>query len=274
MTLNEALQAATRLNLERLDAQWLLLHTLGRPYTDRAWLLAHGDDTLSESMQTQLQTDMLRRASGQPLAYITGHKAFYGLELAIDARVLDPRSDTETLVDWALSLDEPAHAPMRLIDLGTGSGAIALALKSQRPHWQIHALERSADALDLARHNAQRLGLAIQFHESAWFEKIEGRFHAIVSNPPYIAEHDDHLAALQHEPLQALVSGADGLNDIRSLIEQAPKHLEPQGWLLLEHGYNQAPAVRELLQHAGFTALQSRQDLSGIARCSAGQWPR
>jgi len=160
-----------------------------------------------------------------------------------------------------------------MIDLGTGSGAIALALKATRPLLEVHAVDYSTDALTVARGNAQRLGLEVQFQQGSWLSSVRGRFDAIVSNPPYIRADDRHLTALTHEPLQALASGADGLDDIRRIIAQAPKHLEPGGWLLLEHGYDQAPAVCALLAAAGFTAVQSRQDLAGTARCSGGQMP-
>ena len=157
------------------------------------------------------------------------------------------------------------------MDLGTGSGAIALAFKHQRPNVQMHARDLSADALDVARANAQRLDLEIAFSQGAWLEGFTETFDAIVSNPPYIAEADPHLLALRHEPVQALTSGADGLNDLRAIITQAPACLKPGGWLLLEHGYDQGEAVRQLLQAKGFVAVQSRKDLAGIERCSGGR---
>jgi release factor glutamine methyltransferase len=221
--------------------------------------------------RAQLQAHATRRAAGEPLAYITGHKEFYGLVLQVDARVLDPRADTETLVDWALEV-LPTAPQARIVDLGTGSGAIALALKHNRPQWQVHALDYSTDALEVARCNAARLELAVQFHQGAWLEGLQETFALIVSNPPYIAENDAHLAALTFEPLQALASGTDGLDDIRTIIQQAPTRLLPGGWLLLEHGFDQAEAVRALLRAAGFSQVQSRLDLAGIERCSGGQW--
>ena len=190
----------------------------------------------------------------------------------MDARVLDPRPDTETLVDWALELLAPLAAP-RVLDLGTGSGAIALALQHQRPDAQVSAVDASTDALAVAQANAARLGLAVQFARGDWLRGVAGQFDVIVSNPPYIAAADPHLAALRHEPLQALASGADGLDDIRSIVAQAPTHLQPGGWLLLEHGWDQAEAVQALLRAAGGEQVQSRKDLAGIARCSGGQWP-
>jgi release factor glutamine methyltransferase len=267
--------------LDRLDAQLLTLHVLGRSSHDRAWLIAHDTDTLSAQQLTALHALVQRRLSGEPMAYITGFKAFFGLNFKVDARVLVPRPDTETLVTWALeTLDtlsdnatRDGHAlPLRVIDLGTGSGAIALALKNTRPEVNVTAVDASAEALAVARDNAQRHGLVVDFLHGSWFERVSGLFNLVVSNPPYIAEQDTHLDALSHEPIQALTSGKSGLDDIRQLVLQAPRHLQPSGWLLLEHGYDQAAAVRELLEQSGFEHVQSRQDLSGIERCSGGQF--
>ena len=272
-TLRDALAQAQALGLERIDAQLLLLHILNRADAGRAWLLAHDTDTLAPSEQARFAALCQRRAAGEPVAYLRGMKEFYGLTLQVDARVLDPRPDTETLVDWALQLLAPLPAP-RVLDLGTGSGAIALALQHQRPDAQVSAVDASADALAVAQANAARLGLAVQFARGNWLRGVAGQFDVIASNPPYIAAADPHLAALRHEPLQALASGTDGLDDIRSIVAQAPSHLLPGGWLLLEHGWEQAEAVQALLRSAGFAEVQSRKDLAGIARCSGGQWPR
>jgi len=272
MTLQQALTTAQTQGLARIDAQMLLLHTLGRATGDRAWLITHDTDTLDPAVQERFEALCQRRLAGEPVAYLTGTKAFYGLELQVDARVLDPRPDTETLVDWALEVLDGHPAP-RLLDLGTGSGAIALALQHQRPDASVLAVDASEDALAVARANATRLGLAVQFRHGQWMEGLEGVFDAIVSNPPYIPAADPHLAALTHEPLQALASGADGLEDIRTIVAQAPAHLKPGGWLLLEHGWDQAPAVCTLLHSAGLEQVQGRKDLAGIVRCSGGRWP-
>jgi release factor glutamine methyltransferase len=270
-TLAQALAQAHTLGLARIDAQLLLLHAVGRPDAGRAWLLAHDTDAMDDTVHAQFIAMCQRRLAGEPVAYLTGRKEFYGLPLQVDARVLDPRPDTETLVDWALEVIAPLASP-RVVDLGTGSGAIALALQSQRTDALVLAVDASTDALAVAQANAERLGLPVQFQPANWLAGVEGPFDAIVSNPPYIPSADPHLAALTHEPLQALVSGADGLEDIRTIIAQAPAHLTPGGWLLLEHGYDQADAVQGLLRAQGFAQVQSRNDLAGIARCTAGQW--
>jgi release factor glutamine methyltransferase len=264
-----ALQAS---GLERLDAQLLLLHLLGKPATQRSWLQAHDTDILPAPGAAALASLLQRRLSGEPLAYLTGQKAFYGLALQVNADVLIPRPDTETLVDWALNLLPDGSASV--LDLGTGSGAMALALKATRPSWQVWATDLSAAALSVAQANAKRLNLAIQFGQGSWFAALPARasrFDCIVANPPYIAEHDPHLAALRHEPQQALTSGPDGLGDLRRIIAEAPAHLTSGGWLLLEHGFDQAEPVRQLLLAHGFDSVQSRCDLAGLERCSGGQ---
>jgi release factor glutamine methyltransferase len=273
LTVAQAASWAQTLGLPRLDAQVLLLHALGRAPHDRAWLLAHSNDALDAAVQATFENNTQRRLNTEPVAYITGQKEFFGLTLQVDKRVLDPRADTETLVEWAMSClaDTPSPA---VVDLGTGSGAIALALKHARPDAAVSAVDASADALAVASANGERLGLPVTFHHGSWLSPLNGHaFDAIISNPPYVASNDEHLAALKHEPLSALASGADGLDDIRTIVREATQHLKPNGWLLLEHGYDQAHAVQTLLGNQGFMNVQSRPDLAGILRCSGGQWP-
>lgn len=279
MTVEQALQLAVTTGpglrrLERLDAGMLLLHALGRDPHERAWLLAHGTDELAPSALQNFQSLCAQRQDGVPMAYLLGRTEFYGLPLTITPEVLDPRDDTETLVDWALSL-MPPDAALAVVDLGTGSGAIALALRHERPAAQVWAVDQSPAALAVARRNAEVLGLPVRWLEGNWLSSMPAnqRFDLIVSNPPYIAATDPHMPALRHEPRQALVSGLDGLDDIRTLVDQAPGHLKPGGWLLLEHGHDQSAAVQALLRQAGFDQVQSRPDLAGIPRCTGGHWP-
>jgi release factor glutamine methyltransferase len=267
------MQQALRQGLARVDAQILLLFALARPVHDRAWLLAHDTDLLTEAQHRSWDQALHRRLQGEPVAYITGRKDFFGLTLNVDARVLDPRPDTETLVEWALEL-LPSGQPARVLDLGTGSGAVALALQHQRPAAQVTAVDASADALAVASANAQRLKLPVKWVLSHWMDAVPGPFELIASNPPYVAEGDPHLAALTHEPLSALTSGTDGLDDIRQIIVQAPSRLAPVGWLLLEHGWDQAAPVQALLREAGFLQVQSRRDLGGIERCTGAAMPQ
>lgn len=271
MTIAQALAQAAALGLERLDAQLLLLHALGRPQSGRAWLLAHDGDALPAAQHGAFNELCARRASGEPLAYIVGHKEFFGLDLLVDRRVLVPRPDTETLVEWMLEL-LPAGSDPRVVDLGTGSGAIALAVKHSRPRAQVEATDISADALAVAEGNARRLGLEVAFRQAAWLEGAPDRYDLVASNPPYIRAGDPHMAALEHEPPGALASGADGLDDLRAIIAQARSCINTGGWLLLEHGWDQAPAVRALLGAAGFREVASRRDLAGHERCSGGKW--
>lgn len=284
-TVAQCLRQAQTLGLARVDAQMLLLHGLQRPLHDRAWLLAHDGDTLTTAQKTTWQNALQRRLQGEPVAYITGRKDFFGLTLAVDARVLDPRPDTETLVEWGLAClaestptASATNGSPRVLDLGTGSGAVALALQHARPDATVWAVDASEDALAVARANATRLNLSVQFIASDWLSAVDvqrtGLYDLIVSNPPYVAEGDPHLAALTHEPLQALTSGPDGLDDIRQIIAQAPACLAPGGWLLLEHGWDQADPVQALLREAGFEQVQSHRDLSGIARCTGAAWPK
>lgn len=266
MTLRQALAQAAALGLARIDAQLLLLHVLGRAGGERGWLIAHDDDALAPSAAEAFRALCRRRADGEPVAYLVGEKEFFGLRLQVDARVLVPRPDTETIVEWALELLKDRSAP-RVLDLGTGSGAIALALQSARPDARVEAVDRSAEALAVAQANARRLGLPVAFRRADWLQGAAS-YELIVSNPPYVAEGDPHLPDLAHEPRQALVAGADGLDDVRRIVAAAPAHLVEGGWLLLEHGWDQAEAVRGLLTAAGLAGASSRTDLAGIARCS------
>jgi release factor glutamine methyltransferase len=270
-TAAQMLAAAAALGVARLDAQLLLLHALGRPSGDRAWLLAHDTDILADDTWPTFASLCARRVTGEPVAYLVGEKEFHGLRLRVDARVLVPRPDTETLVEWALQCLQDRTSPT-VLDLGTGSGAIALAIQHARPDAKVSAVDRSADALAVARANAQRLRLPVRFAEADWLEGAQTDLDLIVSNPPYVAAGDPHLVPLSHEPLAALASGTDGLDDIRRIVEAAPAHLREGGWLLLEHGYDQAASVRTLLASRGFAQVQSRDDLAGIARCSGGIW--
>ena len=286
-TVQQALLQARQAGLDKLDAQVLLLHRLGRSPHDRAWLIAHDTDPLATAAAQEFLALCRRRLAGEPVAYLVGKREFHGLELLVDARVLDPRPDTETLVDWALEVLAPLQAPS-LLDLGTGSGAIALALQQRRADAQVWALDASGDALTVASANARRLELPVRFLLGSWLSgwaqrqaeaatqgpngpALPARFELIVSNPPYIRADDPHLAALTHEPLSALASGADGLDDIRVIAAQAGEHLQPGGWLLLEHGWDQADAVAQLLGEQGYVEVQHRTDLAGHLRCTGGR---
>jgi release factor glutamine methyltransferase len=275
-TVDAALRDARSLGVARLDAHLLLAHVLAR---SRAWLLAHGDDALSEAQAHAFAALAERRAAGEPFAYLVGEREFHGLTLVVDDAVLVPRPDTETLVDWALALlagELRDHAEPAALDLGTGSGAIALALKSACPRARVWAVERSADALAVARWNAQRLALDVRFAQGDWWAALDGAdavppFDLVVSNPPYIAADDPHLAALAHEPRSALVAGDDGLADIRRIAGGARGRLRTGGWLLFEHGWAQADAVQAILRGAGFVDLETRSDIEGRARCTGGR---
>jgi release factor glutamine methyltransferase len=269
-TLAQALKQAAAAGIARLDAQLLLLHSLGRAADDRAWLLAHDEDELATSAAQGFAALCERRAGGEPVAYLVGRREFFGLDLEVDARVLVPRPETETLVDWSLEVLQERQGP-RVIDLGTGSGAIALAISHRRRDARVEAVDASADALSVASANAKRLSLQVAFSQGHWLQGRTGPYELIVSNPPYVAEGDAHLAALRHEPVQALVAGRDGLDDVRAIVQQAPCCLATGGWLLLEHGWDQAGAVRDLMRAAGFADVASRRDLAGIERCTGGR---
>lgn len=270
LSIGQWLQRARALGVARLDAQQLAAHHLGRP---RTWVLAHDDAVLAPEPLARLDAALAQRRQGVPLAYLTGEREFHGLTLRVDARVLVPRPETEGLADWALELATQAPV-LRIADLGTGSGAIALALKSRLPALDITATDRSAQALQVAMANGQRLGLTVRWLSGDWWQPLAGeRFGIVVSNPPYVAANDPHLAALVHEPLAALAAGSDGLADLRRIVAGAPGHIAPAGWLLLEHGFDQAEAVRALMLAAGFEAVQTRPDLAGLPRCTGGRRP-
>jgi release factor glutamine methyltransferase len=264
-----ALARARELGLDRLDAQLLLSDALARP---RTWLLAHGEHVLEPEQLLRFTELCARRADGEPVAYLLGGKEFHGLALHVDHDVLVPRPETETLVDWALELLTTGPRRPTIVDLGTGSGAIALALAAGCPTAQVCGVDVSPAALAVASGNAQRLGLAVEWLFSDWWSALSGRrFDMVVANPPYIAAGDPHLPALSHEPQSALTPGVDGLAALRILVAGAPAHLQPGGWLLLEHGHDQAEAVHGLMRLAGFAAPLARNDLASRPRCSAGQ---
>jgi release factor glutamine methyltransferase len=270
LTVAQALHEARSLGVDRLDALMLLADTLA---CSRTWLLAHDDATLSTEQGARLRARLARRAAGEPLAYLLGEKEFHGLMLQVDSSVLVPRPDTEVLVDWALEL--LAGAPsQRVVDLGTGSGAIALAVKHAQPAATVTATDLSPAALGIARANARRLALEVEFTEGSWWRAVpQRRFHLVLSNPPYIAAGDPHLVALGHEPALALTPGGDGLDALRSIVAGAAAHLEPGGWLLLEHGFDQGEAVQALLRVHRFAGIQTRHDLAGQPRCSGAHQP-
>lgn len=255
----------------RLDAELLLAQALGK---SRSYLRTWSEREVEAAQQARFAADLERRRAGEPVAYILGQQGFWSLELEVAPHTLIPRPDTELLVETTLAL-LPA-TPAAILDLGTGTGAIALALASERPAWRVTGVDRVAEAVALAERNRARLNLNnAAFTESHWFGALVGqRYRLIVSNPPYIAAADHHLdrGDVRFEPSSALVAGEDGLDDIRLIVEQAPDYLEAGGWLLLEHGFDQAAAVRELLHARGFTVVESRRDLGGHERISLGRF--
>lgn len=265
-TIAELLRAP---DIAAIDARVLLRHVLG---VDDAYLIAHGSDTLDARPVVQFHALAARRAAGEPVAYIVGEREFYGHCFKVTAAVLIPRPETELLVELAL-----ARRPQRVLDLGCGSGCIAISIALACPHAQVLALDQSEAALALARENAAVLNAHnVQWHHSDWYAGVQGlHFDLIVSNPPYVAEDDAHLAQgdLRYEPRSALAAGGDGLASIRVIIAGARAHLAPGGWLLFEHGYDQSARCREMLVQAGFGDVQSWRDLAGIERVSGARVP-
>ncbi|MCL9685494.1 peptide chain release factor N(5)-glutamine methyltransferase [Legionella maioricensis] len=272
--LEQALQKLDQLAPDsRLEAELLLGHLLNK---NRAYLFAHPEELLSPTQLNQYQQLIEQRAQGIPIAYLTGTREFWSLSLKVNEHTLIPRHETERLVELALEL-LPNKPDIRVLDLGTGSGAIALALAKERPFWDITACDYSIEALDMARKNAQDLGISnVSFYHSDWFNNLpDVSYHAIVSNPPYIAEHDPHLKQgdLRFEPLSALASGQDGLADLQCIINRSYNYLLPNGLLLLEHGYDQKNGVRAILDKIGYRDIHCWQDIQGHDRVSGGYRP-
>ena len=265
--------------LPRAEARRLLASLTGQPLT---WFMAHGDDPAAPDITTRFRALAERRRAGEPLAYLLGQQEFYGRPFTVSPAVLIPRADTETLVETALEQltrlrRQRCAVPLSLLELGAGSGIIAITLALEAPDTEVHAVERSPEALTVAQQNAKTLGAdRIHWHPGSWWQALASprRFDLIVSNPPYIAANDHHLQQgdLRFEPPQALAAGPDGLDDLRIIIGGAPAHLNPGGWLLLEHGYDQEAPVQALLRDAGFADVFTRRDLAGQPRVSGGQW--
>ena len=254
----------------RLEAQILLGKVLG---VSRAWISGHGDEPVNPACVADFRELVRRRRVGEPVAYLVGRREFYGRDFRVTPDVLIPRADTETLVETAFE-KLPQHRQANVLDLGTGSGCVAITIALERSAVHVTAVDVSAAALDVARDNAATLGADVEFFQARWFEGLPGhRFDLIVSNPPYVAQDDPHLQQgdLRFEPLTALVSGRDGLNDIRIIVTGAPAYLRAGGWLLFEHGYDQAEVCRDLLRDAGFGEVISRADLAGLPRVAGGR---
>ena len=261
-------------NIDLIDARLLLQHVL---QVNHAWLISHRDDEASEAQIEAFQQLLARRVAGEPVAYLLGEREFYSRSFQVRPGVLIPRPETELLVELALARMPPASSG-KLLDLGTGSGIVAVTLALERPGWQVEALDISADALAVAQDNARQLGAGnLRLRQSDWYSALaaDEAFQLIVSNPPYIRANDEHLAQgdLRFEPPGALTDFADGLSCIRRIIEGCQQHLLPQGWLLFEHGYDQAQDCRQLMLQAGFEQVASVADLAGIERVTLGQRP-
>lgn len=273
LTAQNALKNALEAGEAKLEAQLLMQHVLG---VNRAWLIAHENDTLQTKAHLQFNSLFNRRLKGEPIAYILGYREFYGLRLIVTPDTLIPRADTETLVEAALSKIS-SQEKAQVLDLGTGSGAIALAIATNRPQTQVTAVDASQAALNVAIENAKDLSINnVVFKSSSWFDALQHtKFGVIVSNPPYIECNDAHLKQgdLRFEPASALASGDDGLDDIRIIIHESLTHLTPQGWLMLEHGYNQAGQVADLMARAGLVEIETIKDLGGNDRVTIGKNP-
>lgn len=255
-----AAQLAAVSDTARLDAELLVAAAVDR---SRSWLFAHLEETLTTEQRQQLQHLSTRRASGEPMAYILGYQEFWGLKFKVTPDVLVPRPETEHMIEWILT-HFPSHCPLTIADLGTGSGAIALAIASERPAWKIDATDQSLSALTIAKQNAAHHQLHnVSFYLGNWCAALpKNKYTLLVSNPPYIAGNDLHLRQLTHEPLPALSPGPEGLEAIREIIAQAPQYLSDPGCLMLEHGYDQAVSVMRLLKQQEFTDVQSHHDLA------------
>lgn len=254
----------------RLEIRVLLGHALG---VNRAWLIAHEHDELPAPLLEKYQALLARRLAGEPVAYLLGEKEFFGRSFQVTADVLIPRPETELLVELAMEKLPPFA---RALDLGTGSGCIAVTLALERPDCGVVAIDQSTAALAVAKQNAVHLGAKLGFYSGSWYQALPAeteKFDLILSNPPYVAEGDPHLAALAHEPAGALASGPDGLDDIRLIVQGAAAWLKPGGWLMFEHGWDQGAACRGLLEAAGFSGVETRADLAGHGRVSLGHVP-
>ena len=269
---SQRLRQALDLDLReaRLEVQILLCHALG---VARVWLISHDRDALAEPAAQTYSALLTRRLAGEPIAYIVGSREFFGLEFKTTPAVLIPRPETELLVELVL-VRIPENQPCKVLDLGTGSGAIAISIAKNCSQAAVTALDQSLAALAVARDNAARLQVPnLRLLRSDWFSALDGeKFDLIVSNPPYVEAADPHLQRgdVRFEPLSALASGADGLDDIRRIATAAPQHLKPGGWLLFEHGYNQGEGCREILRQQGFLAVETIRDLAGLERVSMG----
>ena len=267
MKFGEALAGARKL-IPATEARLLLMHATGATATT---LAAHPERELHASQTASFLALVRRRAAGEPVAYLTGRREFFGREFAVSPAVLIPRPETEHLVECGIAKARAMASP-RILDLGTGSGCVAITLALEL-RTGVVAADVAPDALAVARGNAERLGARVEFIESDWYANVEGRFDLIVANPPYVAEGDAHLTEgdLRFEPMGALACGADGLAAIRRIVAEAPAHLRPGGWLLFEHGYDQAAAVADILTGAGFGDIEQQRDLAGIVRVSGGR---